>query len=193
MGDEGQIRPDLEAQVWNRRDSCCCSAQKKERKPRGEIKKKKKRDDDDDESDFARGAKRRKAMMMMMLCSLDIPGNLTSKFFLNLMKKFVLFASNCTNFPTASFTSDTPSDTASYAAAAASFMASFLLFSFVFLVLLLRDFSFSIWNLLNVVRVSSSSSSHGILINAVGVDGGCCFPFFFVNERERERERRDIF
>ena len=88
-------------------------------------------------------------MMMMMLCSLDIPGNLTSKFFLNLMKKFVLFASNCTNFPTASFTSDTPSDTASYAAAAASFMASFLLFSFVFLVLLLRDFSFSIWNLLN--------------------------------------------
>ena len=149
MGDEGQIRPDLEAQVWNRRDSCCCSAQKKERKPRGEIKKKKKRDDDDDESDFARGAKRRKAMMMMMLCSLDIPGNLTSKFFLNLMKKFVLFASNCTNFPTASFTSDTPSDTASYAAAAASFMASFLLFSFVFLVLLLRDFSFSIWNLLN--------------------------------------------
>ena len=177
MGDEGQIRPDLEAQVWNRRDSCCCSAQKKERKPRGEIKKKKKRDDDDDESDFARGAKRRKAMMMMMLCSLDIPGNLTSKFFLNLMKKFVLFASNCTNFPTASFTSDTPSDTASYAAAAASFMASFLLFSFVFLVLLLRDFSFSIWNLLNVVRVSSSSSSssHGILINAVGVDGGCCF------------------
>ena len=149
MGDEGQIRPDLEAQVWNRRDSCCCSAQKKERKPRGEILKKKKRDDDDDESDFARGAKRRKAMMMMILCSLDIPGNLTSKFFLNLMKKFVLFASNCTNFPTASFTSDTPSDTASYAAAAASFMASFLLFSFVFLVLLLRDFSFSIWNLLN--------------------------------------------
>ena len=96
MGDEGQIRPDLETQVWNRRDSCCCSAQKKERKPRGEIKKKRrgKREEEEDESDFARGAKRRKAMMM--LCSLEIPGNLTSKFFLNLMKKFVLFASNCT-------------------------------------------------------------------------------------------------
>ena len=187
MGDEGQIRPDLEAQVWNRRDSCCCSAQKKERKPRGEILKKKKRDDDDDESDFARGAKRRKAMMMMMLCSLDIPGNLTSKFFLNLMKKFVLFASNCTNFPTASFTSDTPSDTASYAAAAASFMASFLLFSFVFLVLLLRDFSFSIWNLLNVVRVSSSS--HRILMPLL-IDGGCCFPFFVLRVK-RKREMRE--
>ena len=185
MGDEGQIRPDLETQVWNRRDSCCCSAQKKERKPRGEIKKKRrgKREEEEDESDFARGAKRRKAMMM--LCSLEIPGNLTSKFFLNLMKKFVLFASNCTNFPTASFTSDTPSDTASYAAAAASFMASFLLFSF-FLVLLLRDFSFSIWNLLNVVRVSSSHN----LIMPLLIDGGCCFPFFFLFVK-RKREMRE--
>ena len=127
-------------------------------------------------------------MMMMMLCSLDIPGNLTSKFFLNLMKKFVLFASNCTNFPTASFTSDTPSDTASYAAAAASFMASFLLFSFVFLVLLLRDFSFSIWNLLNVVRVSSSS--HRILMPLLLMVVVVSLFFLFVKrKREIMREK----
>lgn len=46
------------------------------------------------------------------------------------MKKFVLFALNCTYFPTVSFTSETPSETASNVAAAASFIfssSSFLL------------------------------------------------------------------
>lgn len=38
------------------------------------------------------------------------------------MKKFVLFALNCTYFPTVSFTSETPSETASNVAAAASFI-----------------------------------------------------------------------
>ena len=94
---------------------------------------------------------------------------MTSKFFLNLMKKFVLFASNCTNFPTASFTSDTPSDTASYAAAAASFIAS--LFSFF---LLLRDFSFSM----------ERTSKEWTLISSLSEEYRCCcwwwwcFPFF---------------